>query len=253
MIPRLFHQIWLGPNPFPKQFAAYQESWLRRNPGWELRFWEEENLPPDLVRTEIYERLRQPAERSDLLRLEVLYREGGVYIDTDFECVRSLEPLLDGVEFFCAKLNEERVNNAIIGAAPGHPILARGIEEARPRETYGPVDKHGTGPLFVDRLVRDAPGVTIFDAELFYPRTPEAREHAVAVHHSARSWKAPELLVIDAQRAEEKAGRAQDELRRVRRRYEASLEEIAALRAQARGERGARLRGLRAKLSRLRP
>ena len=252
MIPHIFHQIWVGPDPFPAEFKAYGRSWVRANPGWELRVWTEENLPGDLRRAEIYELLRQPAERSDLLRLELLHRLGGIYVDADFECLRPFGSLLDGVELFCANLKPGRVNNAIIGAVPGHPLLERAIQEARPRATYGPVDKEGTGPFFLNRLVADEPGVTIFDSELFYPRSPEARERAIAVHHSARSWKAPELLLKDAQRAEEKLGRAEDELGELRRRYGGAQAEIEALRAQTRGERGARFRALRARLRRVR-
>ncbi len=253
MIPRLFHQIWLGPQPFPKEFKSYQRTWLEQNPGWELRLWTEDDLPDDLTRPEIRERLRQPAERSDMLRLELLHRHGGVYLDTDFEAVRPLEPLLEGVTVFCARLNDERVNNAIIGSVPAHPLFARAIEEVRPRDTYGPVDKEGTGPFFFDRLVRDFPEVTVFDPELFYPKTPETQASAVAVHHSHRSWKAPELLLVDAQRAEAKLGRARDEVRRIQRKYDAALAEIDALRARSRGERGARVAALRARLSRLLP
>jgi inositol phosphorylceramide mannosyltransferase catalytic subunit len=253
VIPHVFHQIWLGPDPFPKEFRDYQRSWLRHNPGWELHLWTEDDLPGDLRRVEAYERLRQPAERSDILRLELLHRQGGIYLDADFECLRPIGPALEGVDFFCAYLKPDRVNNAIIGSIPGHPLLERAIAEVRPRDSYGPVDKEGTGPFFLNRLVADAEGVTIFDAELFYPRTPETRARAIAVHHSARSWKAPELLLKDAQRAEEKLGRAQDELSDLRRRYEAAQAEIEALRAQARGDRAARLRAWRARFSRLRP
>ena len=247
MIPPIVHQIWLGPDPLPEEFRRYGESWLRHNPGWELRLWTEDTLPADLSRREVYERLRQPAERSDILRLELLERHGGVYVDTDFECLRPLAPLLEGVEFFCAYLKPGRVNNAIVGATPGHELLRRAIREVRPVEWHGKVDKHGTGPFFLDALVKQYPdAVTIFDAELFYPRTPESRRNAVAVHHSARSWKPPEDLFKDVQRAEAKLGTAQDEAASLRRKYEAALAELDALRA------GSRLRALRARLSRLR-
>src|SRR5207247_997753 len=122
--------------------------------------------------------LRQPAERSDMLRLELLQRHGGIYLDADFECRRSLEPLLDGVEFFAAYLKPGRVNNAIIGSVRSHPLLERAIREVRPRDTWGVVDKEGTGPLFLNRLVAEYPDVTLFDSGLFYPDTPDQQEHA---------------------------------------------------------------------------
>src|SRR5207249_2375410 len=82
----------------------------------------------------------------------VLCRDGGVYVDTDLECLRPIDPLLDGVSLFLGALDSGRVSNAIIGSVPGHPLLMRALEELRPRSTYGPVDREGTGPLLLERL-----------------------------------------------------------------------------------------------------
>jgi hypothetical protein len=235
LIPRVFHQIWLGPDPFPSEYVPYQRSWQQHHPGWELRLWTEGDLPGDLQRKEIYERLRQPAERSDLLRFELLDRHGGIYLDADFECLRSIESLLEGVKFFCAYNDPGRVNNAIIGSVPGHPLVVRAISELRPRSTYGTVDKEGTGPLFLNRLVAETPGVKVFGEDLFYPRTPAALDSAYAVHHAARSWKSPADLLLDAVRAEQRLAVAQDELRLMEKRYELAREEVEALRGSAGG------------------
>lgn len=244
-IPRVFHQIWLGEVPLPNEYRAFQKSWLRHNSGWELRLWTEGDLPGDFERREIYERLRQPAERSDLLRLELLRRHGGVYVDTDFECRRPLEPLLDDVELFVAYLKPGRVNNAIIGSVPGHPMLTRAIEEARPRETWGLVDKHGTGPLFINRLVAETPGVTIFPWELFYPRTPDEEREAVAVHHHARSWQDADGFRRYAEKLEARWGRAQDEIAQLTKELDREREKVAALKRRRRRQRASWWRSAR--------
>jgi mannosyltransferase OCH1-like enzyme len=241
-IPRVFHQVWLGEAPFPKEYLAYQKSWLRHNSGWELRLWTEADLPDDLERTEIYERLRQPAERSDMLRLELLKRHGGVYLDSDFECRRPLEPLLDGVEFFVADLKPNRVNNAIIGSVPGHRILERAIAELRPRQTWGLVDKEGTGPLFLNRLLAGETGVTVFGWELFYPRTPDEEQNAVAIHHHARSWQDADGLRRYSEKVEARWARAQDEVVRLTKQRDDARAKAAELAATLRGERRARWR-----------
>jgi mannosyltransferase OCH1-like enzyme len=229
VIPHTLHQVWVGPEPLPDEFKRYRRSWERRHPGWEVRLWTEENLPPDFRRPEAYERLRVPAERSDIIRLEVLYRFGGVYVDTDFECRRSIEPLIEGVEFFTAFLKPGRVNNAVIGATPGHRILDRALTELRPREFHG-YDKHAAGPLFFDRLIKDYPEITIFSPELFYPSTPQQREDAYAIHHSARSWKDAEGFRQATLRAEERLDRAQRELEAERRSHEKTRRELTELR-----------------------
>jgi mannosyltransferase OCH1-like enzyme len=186
LIPRVFHQIWLGPAPLPDRFEPLVESWRRHHPGWTHRLWTEETLPGGL-RPEVYERLRSPAERSDVLRLELLAREGGVYVDTDFECLRPLDPLLEGVELFAGVFKDGRVNNALLGAAAEHPAIVRALQEVRPLARYGTVDKYGTGPFFVDRVLKEA-GATLFERKLFYPM-PSEEPSAYAVHHMARSWK----------------------------------------------------------------
>ena len=243
MIPRILHRVWVGPDPMPQEFLDYQESWRRHHPDWEMHLWTEESLPRDLVRPEAYERLRNPAERSDIIRLEVLFRFGGVYVDTDIECLRPIDPLLEeGVEFFVGsvgpkKVQEERlqnaVNNALIAAEPGHPVLERALRELRPVTEYG-VDKHGTGPWFLSALVREHPEVTIYPRELFFPGTDAEREQAYADHHDAASWKTPELWKARALRERHKLGEA--------RRWNEQLEALVGLRGPAAGFRAWRAR-----------
>ena len=207
-IPKIFHQIWLGPNPLPKEFEKYQKTWQKIHSDWELKFWTEENLPPTLVRDEINDRLRSPVERSDLLRLEVVNIFGGIYFDTDFECLRSIEPLLENVDVFLAYLDDRRTNNAIIGAIPDHPFIIHVIKEAKPREFYG-YDKAAAGPLHVDKLVKKNSGITLFPSHLFYPNTPLEREKAVAIHHASRTWRVDDGFKASALNAERRLLAAQ--------------------------------------------
>lgn len=243
MIPRVFHQIWVGAQQLPDEFRELQRTWQRHHPNWELQLWTDENLPANLVRTEAYELLRQPGERADILRLEILNRFGGVYVDVDFECLRPIDELLDGVTCFFGALDSGRISNAIIGARPGHPLFRRALDELRPRSTYGPIDREGTGPLLLDRLLGDFSDVTVFGPEIFYATTPATAVYAY--HLPARTWKDEGLLRADLRRAERARAHAQDELGRVQRRYELALRELEAL-------RGGRVGRLRATVLRLR-
>ena len=229
MIPRVFHQIWLGPDPLPEEFRRYRQSWTRRHPDWELRLWTEENLPAGLRRAEVYELLRQPAERADILRLELLHREGGVYVDFDVECLRPIDELLEDVVCFAGRLDSGRITNTILGSVSGHPFFERTLQEVRARTTYGPVDREGTGPLLLNRLLPEFPDVTVFETDLFLATR---REDAVyAYHHAARSWKDAALLREDLRRAERKLLQTEQELGRVQRRHDLVLKEAEALRS----------------------
>lgn len=229
-IPRVFQQIWVGPNPVPEEHVRYQQSWLRHHPGWTFQLWTDENLPRDLRRPEVYELLRQPVERSDMLIFEILYKYGGVYTDTDFECLRSIDPLLEGVDIFCSYSHPDRLNNAIMGSVPGHPLLLEGITAMRPRETFGPIDKSATGPFFVTELFLGRSEITLFPPEHFYPRSPAAAKTAYAIHHEARGWKSPAELAKDSAEAKQRLAIARDELEALRREHELVRAELEALR-----------------------
>lgn len=251
MIPRVLHQIWLGPDPLPEEYARYSETWREHHPAWDLRMWTEDNLPDGLRRKEVHERLRPPAERSDILRLELLFRHGGVYVDTDFECRAPLDDLLEGVEFFVADLKAGRVNNAIMGSVPEHPLLDEGLDAIRTSEFYG-FSKKVAGPDFVAALVKDRPEVTVFEPRLFYPPEDD-QQGAVAVHHGARSWKDAAGWQRAAQTAEARLKETRRELDEERRRHEAAQRELASLEGQLAAAREGRGRvrqlvsGLRAR------
>jgi hypothetical protein len=225
-IPRVLHQIWIGPDPFPEEYVPYRESWGRHHPGWELKLWTEENLPHPLRRPEAAERLRAPAERADVLRLELLWRFGGVYADVDIECLRPTEPLIDNADFFIGLAKPDRVNNALLGSVGGHPLLDRALDELRPREFYG-YDKEAAGPKFLDRMLLGNDGVLFVQPELFYPQTAETKRAAYTTHYERRSWKGPELLRIDLERAEQKMESALEKARDWRERCKQAEAELA--------------------------
>ncbi len=243
LIPRVFHQVWVGPDPLPQEFARYGRTWPDHHPGWELRLWTEENLPQGLRRPEAYERLRSPVERCDILRLELVWRFGGVYLDTDFECLRSIEPLIEDLDFFTAAVGKGRVNHAIIGAVPEHPILDRALEEIRPGEFRG-YDKRRTGPIFFDGIVKRHPEARVFEQELFYAKATAVDERAYAVHHDANAWKDSAFRADEAARkarkAQKKARKAKAEARRWRELYEQSEAQLAEARRVLRPVLGAR-------------
>jgi mannosyltransferase OCH1-like enzyme len=240
LIPKILHQIWLGPNPLPEEFVEYRETWRTHHPGWTLELWTEDRLPEHLRQADVTDRLRVPAERADILRLEVLWRYGGVYVDTDFECRRTLESLIEDVDFFTAYLKPGRVNNAIIGSTAGHPILDRALSELKPNPVYG-YDKGAAGPLYLDRLVKEYPDIHIFEPELFYPATPGERSQAVAIHHAARSWKDADGFKLAVRRAELRRRRTVSELEAIHAetaRLELRVARMSALLERARaGER----------------
>ncbi len=177
----------------PEEYAAYGETWAHHHPAWEMRLWTDEDLPD--LSTPLLERSRNLVERTDILRIELLRRFGGVYVDTDFECLRPIDPLLEGVGIFAARAVDDRINNAILGSTEGHPAWDRVLATIEDR--MGWIEGHGAaGAPVIQTVVAGEPDYVEFPSELFYPYSAEEwhRRHeefpdAYAVHHWAYTWK----------------------------------------------------------------
>lgn len=233
MIPKTFHHIWLGPDPLPDDHRPWIDTWRRHHPDWEFVLWTEENLPEDPIRPEVVERLRAPVERADILRLEILYRHGGVYLDTDLECLRPIDPELDGEEFVGVCHKPGRITNTAIASAPQHPLLGRALEEVRPMEMYWTSAsqrlKEVAGPLLLEKIVVDYPEVKLLDPPVFFPETPEEREDAIAVHHMARVWHNTTTLRAAMLRAEKRLEKTKTKLAEEERAHKATKQRLREL------------------------
>ncbi|MEQ8175553.1 MAG: glycosyltransferase [Syntrophomonadaceae bacterium] len=191
IIPRVFHQIWLGSKPMPDEFEDYGKSWVENNPLWQLVLWNDSNMIP-LTNQKIYDSLNSLPQKSDVARYEILYRYGGVYVDCDFRCLKSIEELLPGVEAFAASEGPGIISNGIIGCVPHNEIMGKVISELE-----SSFDKHiksrpsyQTGPMYLTRIVKKENKFTVFGPELFYPysynekhRRNETFPNAYAVHY----------------------------------------------------------------------
>src|SRR4030095_7346378 len=123
VIPKLFHWIWFGPKPIPELHQRWIDGWLQLHPGWEHLVWTAA-IVPALVTEAQFRAADNFAEMSDIARYEILCRYGGVYVDTDTECLRSIEPLLAGVSAFAIEAGGfHTINTHPLGAIPDHPWL----------------------------------------------------------------------------------------------------------------------------------
>lgn len=94
MIPKIIHYCWFGGKEKPEDVKKYIASWKKYCPDYEIKEWNESNFDiheNDYCR-EAYE-AKKWAFVTDYVRLKALYEEGGFYMDTDVEVVKSLDPL----------------------------------------------------------------------------------------------------------------------------------------------------------------
>ncbi len=195
LVPRIIHRVWLGGAPIPPDQQSMGATFAHHHPGWEMRLWTDADLPALEIGSAERDRARSPAELSDLVRYEVLRREGGLYVDTDVECRRDHEPLLRGVRACAALEFPGRLGTAVLAAVPGHRVFERAADECRRAIGLGAHSADATGPYFLSLLVEQEPDFTIFGAEVFYPYAPDEPERAgepfpdaYAVHHWSGSW-----------------------------------------------------------------
>jgi len=204
-IPKIIHQIWLG-GPLPEEFKAYIYTWLEKHPGWYYKLWTDEDMKNiRLYNQQYYDEAENYGVKSDLLKWEVIYSFGGVYIDVDFECLQPLDRFHETYDFYTAlqPLDTQfvQLGAAIFGAVPEHPILKHCIETIKDDwHLKGAPTK--TGPVHFTKSLYAMAGKTekrdiVFPAFYFYPlgccgtqldRSGWLQAGAYALHHWAKSW-----------------------------------------------------------------
>ena len=159
----------------PAPVLKARQTWIDRHPDWEFRVWRLEDLTW-LRNQTLFDRAVPYSQKADFARYEVVHRFGGIYLDTDMECLRPLDPLLDGCGFFAGREPSGHVGSAIFAATPSHPIV-REVIERLPASCYVyPIDQlsYTTGPMILNRVLQDGawegrPGIRIFPTAYFFP------------------------------------------------------------------------------------
>jgi mannosyltransferase OCH1-like enzyme len=151
-IPKKIHQIWLG-STLPTRYNQWCESWRMFNPDWEYKLWTDADLKKENIHItdwKLFNSITNMGQKSDYLRYHVLNQFGGLYVDTDFECLKSFEDLLY-LDFFAGISYDATpiVNIAILGSIPNHLILQKVIKtmDVKPGDTSKEVFRT-TGPVF---------------------------------------------------------------------------------------------------------
>ncbi len=100
MIPKIIHYCWFGRKPKPESVLRYMATWRKYLPDYEIKEWNEDNFDVNMMpyTKEAYY-AKKYAFVSDVARLYALYKEGGVYLDTDVEVRKSFNAFLQHKTF----------------------------------------------------------------------------------------------------------------------------------------------------------
>lgn len=195
MIPRVIHHCWFGGAPKPPLVERCIASWREHCPDFALREWNDETAPlPDVPYVRRCRERRAWAHLSDFAQAWALHEHGGVYLDSDVELRRPLDPLL-GVRAFSGFESPGAPFTAVWGAEAGHPWPAAALDllsgdaiDDLPRTNTLWMSDLLVRRYGVQRDVDDfqalADGVVLLPSGVLCLESPVS----IAVHHFSGSW-----------------------------------------------------------------
>lgn len=217
IIPKIIHHIWLG-SPLPEEYRVLIETWRTMHPDWVHMLWTDESIKNiKLYNQDLFDLVNNYGQKSDILRYEILYNIGGLYLDIDFRCLKPHDIFHHCYDFYIGICNTGTVDLGIglIGARPGHPILKQVITSMRPTKritSYDDILKMTGNVHFMKSFMAIAPTydqgkIITFPCSFFYPtpnserfKTQEEMDvwiqpESFATHYWSCSWQKPAAFV----------------------------------------------------------
>ena len=170
MIPKTIHQIWIGSKKIPKE---WMNTWIEKNLSFKYVLWREKEIKNFGLRfqdkTNYYIKKKKYSIASDIIRIEILERLGGIYIDSDSICIKSIEEssfIKDN--FFVGRDYDTKnfinmVANGTIGSIPNHSVLKKYLEKIDKATKYWEF-----GARMLTECIKDE-DITILPTCTFYP------------------------------------------------------------------------------------
>jgi hypothetical protein len=205
VIPKIIHYSWFGGNKTESIFRNI-ENWKTLCPDYEFIEWNESNY--DVTKNKYMYQAYQKKIWGfvpDYLRLDVLYKYGGLYLDTDIELLKRPDSLLYQNCFGCIDGSLTMNLGSGFGCRPGVPI----IKELRDYydncefvRSDGSVDKtscstHSLNVLMkygvqIDNKLQNVNGMNIYpmiiQGKNQYSGKVKVTDKTFWIHHGNMSW-----------------------------------------------------------------
>ena len=207
MIPKTIHYCWFGRGKMSAKAVYCIESWKNYLPDYTLQLWNEDTFDINQARyvKQAYE-AKKYAFVTDYVRLYALYHVGGIYMDTDVEVLKSLDPLLS-LPGFSGFESDTEMPTGIMAAERHNPWAKEQLNYYADRPFLrddNSID-YTTNVEIISRSMQ-ADGfllnntyqvykdcMHIFPKDYFCPKTRvgEIRltQHTYCIHHFAGSWQ----------------------------------------------------------------
>ena len=209
LIPKVIHYCWFGKGDMPELVERCIASWKVHMPDWEYHLWNEDNF--DIASAPQYVREAYAAKKyafvSDYVRLWALEREGGLYMDVDFEVYKPFDDLMEQYDAFAGYEGSKRnpVMMGVIAAKAHHPWIKGMMQTYESRvfkQEDGSLDMTPNTGYFLhwmqergfvaDGVEKDWMGVHILPVECFCPILTTGEnlrcERTYCEHKGLHSW-----------------------------------------------------------------
>lgn len=157
MIPKIMHHVWVGPDPLPDQEKFFINSWKDLHPDWKFIFWNNDSIKNLDINDDCSQAIQDAGNlyacQADVIRYIAVNTFGGIYIDTDIECFRNIDELIDNeIEFLGLRPHSGNwITNAFFGAIKNSEVLNSVISNIFCQKNN---QKNPYGPVFLTRHVR---------------------------------------------------------------------------------------------------
>lgn len=206
IIPKIIHQTYINES-LPEHWKAPQKSCLDLHPNYEYKLWTDKSAREFIAAEypwflETFDGYPYPIQRADSIRYFVLHHFGGIYIDLDDGCNRSLDPLL-AYPAWVRRTTPTGISNDAMGAIPRHPFFLKAIDSLDDynRKWVLPyiTVMASTGPLFLSIIWRH---YTSNNPEgdhrvrILFPDEYNNHPWSFFTHHLGNSWHNNDVKLI---------------------------------------------------------
>lgn len=205
------HHVWLGEKDPPHVMRILRDIAIKQHPDWEHMLWDNAavaRIEPSLQVKNLLSSARNAGQASDLLRYELLWRFGGVYLDFDVEVLKNLDELLI-TEAFLGWEDDHTLGSAIMGAVPRSQLCSVLLDQVERRmlDNRDECQIKQTGPEFLTWAVRSSgqvqeASVRLLPPHFLYPihwgereliyskrLDPRVRDIAYTIHYWFGTWR----------------------------------------------------------------
>jgi hypothetical protein len=196
MIPKKLHYCWFSGEPFPEDIKRCIDSWKKFLPDFEWIKWDAEmalatNIP--WVQQAIEQ--KRWAFAADAVRLYALYTEGGIYLDTDVEVLRSFDELLQQPYLFGYENGSKRIEAATMGCEAGFAPVKAALDFYQKKDFNYSEDQ--VDQLVLPNILResfknfelDIMPESVFSPKSFIDGKIRSTTETYSIHHFSSAWR----------------------------------------------------------------